>query len=397
MPIYLKAATSAREKDQVYKLRRKVFVDEEGRFDHSSDRILDFYDTLEENVNFIAKEGEDVVGSLRITIQNEVGMPALEHYDFKPLMKAKEPDLFANIGWLCVSKGYRSHRGMLAALFKMAVRESKKKGVQHLIAPLHPPLLPLLKRFGARAIDKEFFSKELGVSMVPIHIDYNDLPPGLREFSQDPATILFGDSNERRIYRQGEKIIEKGELGAEAFMIMRGAVEVVLRKDLLQTSVQGYRPSDEPTEGNPLLGQGQVFGELALLDDGPRTADVIGHSKEVDVMVWDRKYFAAQLRSGGNRAVELCKILANRLRKQVEGYRKNESHEALIATIALDASVCGEQDVDLVWLAGQCAVRVKEMEIIMRGWAKEKIVVSSEGHAIKIVDPTKLKNKIIWK
>ena len=374
-----------------------MFVDEEGRFEHTSDRILDFYDTLEENVNFIAMEGGKVVGSLRVTIQNEVGLPALEHYDFGPLIREKAPDLFANIGWLCVSKGYRSHRGMLAALFKMAVRESKKKGVQHLIAPLHPPLFPLLKRFGAKAIDKEFFSRELGVSMVPIHIDYNDLPPGLREFSQDPATILFGDSNERRIYRQGEKIIEKGETGFEAFMIMRGAVEVVLREDLMQTTSQGYQLSDEPAGGNPLLGQGQVFGELALLDDGPRTADVIGHSKEVDVMVWDRNYFAKQLRSGGNRAVELCKILANRLRKQVEGYRKNESHEALIATIALDASICGEKDVDLVWLAGQCAVRVREMKKIMEGWAKEKIVVASDGHAIKIADPKRLEKKIIWR
>ena len=126
------------------------------------------------------------------------------------MIKAKEPDLFANIGWLCVSKGYRSHRGMLAALFKMAVRESKKKGVQHLIAPLHPPLLPLLKRFGARAIDKEFLSKELGVSMVPIHIDYNDLPPGLREFSQDPATISFSATAMKDAYTGRAKDYRKG-------------------------------------------------------------------------------------------------------------------------------------------------------------------------------------------
>ena len=397
MPIYLKAATSALEKDCVFKLRRKVFVEEECRFEHSSDRILDFYDAMEESANFIACEDGEVVGSLRVTIQNDVGLPAFDHYDFRPLMEAKWPDLFANIGWLCVSKKYRSHRGLLPALFKMAVRESKKKGAKHLIAPLHPPLLPLLKRFGARAIDKEFFSEEMGVSMVPIHVDFNDLPPGLREFSQDPATILFGDSNERRIYRQGEKIIQKGEMGSEAFLIMRGAVELVFWANPVQTSIRGYQPIGENVRGNPLLGQGQVFGIVALLDDGPRTADVIGYSKEVDVMVWDRSFFAEQLRSGGNRAVELCKILANRLRCQIEGYREDESHEALIATIALDASVYGEEDVDLVWLAGQCAVRIKEMEKIMEGWAKEGIVLASNGHAIKIVDIRKLRNKSIWR
>ncbi len=399
MPIHLKAATSAKEKDLVYRLRHKVFVEEEARFEHPSDRILDFYDTLEENVNFIAMEGGEVVGSLRITIENEVGLPALEHYDFMPLINSKKPGLFANIGWLCISKDYRSHRGILAALFKMAVRESKKKGVQHLIAPLHPPLFPLLKRFGARAIDKEFFSEELRVSMIPIHIDYNDLPPGLREFSQDPAIILFGDTNERRIYRQGEKIIAKGEIGTEAFLIMRGAVEVVLREDCRQTSRKGYNVGENGGgRGNPLLGQGQVFGELSLLDDGPRTADVIGHSKEVDVMVWNRDYFAEQLRSGGEKAVALCKILANRLRKQLEGdYLQNESREALIATIALDASLGATQDVNLLWLAGQCAVHVKELEKIMARWAKKHIVAPSNGHAIKIIEPGRLEEKIIWR
>ncbi|WP_372683907.1 4Fe-4S binding protein, partial [Desulfosarcina sp.] len=61
MPIFLKAANTAREKDAVYRLRYRVFVEEEQRFDHPSNRIYDIYDTLDENVNFIAMEGDEVV------------------------------------------------------------------------------------------------------------------------------------------------------------------------------------------------------------------------------------------------------------------------------------------------------------------------------------------------
>lgn len=67
------------------------------------------------------------------------------------------------IGWLCISEGFRRHRGMLMGLFKLMVRESRKRGVRHLIAPLHPPVLPMLMRLGAKAVDAAFFS-------IPEHI-----------------------------------------------------------------------------------------------------------------------------------------------------------------------------------------------------------------------------------
>lgn len=396
MPIFLKAANTAREKDEVYRLRYQVFVEEERRFDHPSDRIFDFYDTLDENVNFIAMEGGEVVGSLRVTIDNPMGMPALDHYDFRPLMQRTQGK-FAGIGWLCVSERYRRHRGILPALFKMIVRETKKRGVQHLIAPLHPPILPLLERFGAKPVAKEFFSEELQVSMVPIHINYGDLPPGLREFSQDPFHILFEDSDERRIYRQGEKIVEKGKPGTEAFLIMRGAVEVLAHPGVRQTKRAGADMLGEETAGNPLLGQGQVFGEMSLLDGGPRTATVACHSKEVDLMVWTREQLFQQLRTDQEKAIQLCKILASRLRMEVEGYQKDQSHEALVATIIMDASREATKTVNLTWLASQCGFRVKEMKALMEHWAHEKVVRCDDSKTIQVCSVDRLKKKMIWK
>lgn len=396
MPIILKAASSACEKEAVYRLRYRVFVEEEHRFEHPSDLIFDVYDTLDENVNFIAMEEGKVVGSLRVTIDNPLGLPAMEHYDFRPLMKQKSGK-FAGIGWLCVSERYRRHRGILAALFKMIVRETKKHGVRHLIAPLHPEILPLLRRFGAKPVDKTFFSEELKVPMVPIHVDYGDLPPGLREFSQDPFYILFEDSNERRIYRQGETIVEKGESGNEAFLIMRGAVEVLAHRGVQQTKRTGIDGIDKRTTGNPLLGQGLVFGELALLDDGPRTATVICHSKEVDVMVWNREQLFQQLNTDPQKAIQLSKILARRLRMEMEGYKKDQSHQALVATIMMDASRQAERTVNLSWLSGQCAFRIKEIKALLTQWVDEGVVCFRDDLNIKVESVERLQQKMIWK
>ena len=192
----------------------------------------------------------------------------MEHYDFRAIMR-QFPGKFAGIGWLCISKRYRRHRGLLIAMLKMIIRESKKRGVEHLIAPLHPAILSLLERFGARAVDNEFFSKELKVFILPIHIDLSNLPLGIREYSQDPLKLLFEDSNERRIYRQGGAIIEKGCPNNEAFLVMRGSVEMLANPGVQLTKRTGVYERDELEPGNPLLGPGQVFGELAFLDGKP--------------------------------------------------------------------------------------------------------------------------------
>jgi len=395
MPISLKTANTAHEKNEVYKLRYRVFVEEERRFDSSSERIFDFYDTLEENINFIAIEGGEVVGSLRATVENRIGIPALEHYDFRPLMD-RTPGKFAGIGWLCVSKRFRTHRGLLPALIKVMVREIKKRGGKHLIAPLHPPLLPLVKRFGAKQIDEEFFSEELKVMMVPIHINFDDLPPGLREFSQDPAQILFEDSTERRIYRQGERIIEKGKEGTEAFLIMRGSVEVLLNPKSLKNK-KTFCDDIDRIEANPLLGQGQVFGDLAVIDEGTRTATVVCHSKEVDVMAWSKDQIYQQLNNDPEKILQLCKILASRLRTEVLGYQKVQAHEALVATIAIEASREAEETVDLKWLAQQCGFRLKELTELIAIWSKKKIAHLEDEQTIRILKVDKLKKKAIWK
>jgi glutaminase len=77
---------------------------------------------------------------------------------------------------------------------------------------------------------------------------------------------------EPRQYAPGEVIIRRGDRGDEVYLLMRGQVSVTL--DL---------PNGQLTRLST-LSPGMTFGELALVDRSPRTADVRAH-KAVECLV----------------------------------------------------------------------------------------------------------------
>ena len=89
---------------------------------------------------------------------------------------------------------------------------------------------------------------------------------------------------ERRDYAAGDIITHQGETGDELFVIWDGLVEVVLR----ESAATDLQPR---TVVN--LGQGQVFGEMALVDFGPRSATVRVISKRATLQSIPRDAFLA--------------------------------------------------------------------------------------------------------
>ena len=73
---------------------------------------------------------------------------------------------------------------------------------------------------------------------------------------------------ERKIYAAGETIFESGDVGDCAYLIEKGSVEVVIDQ-----GGEEFRLS--------VLKKGELFGEVALIDHGPRTATVRALKKTV--------------------------------------------------------------------------------------------------------------------
>ncbi|HSF93602.1 MAG TPA: cyclic nucleotide-binding domain-containing protein [Thermohalobaculum sp.] len=106
---------------------------------------------------------------------------------------------------------------------------------------------------------------------------------------------------ETRKYRAGERLFEKGDEGDAAFIIISGAVDVIVGVDGDERSVA-------------TLGQGEIFGELAVLCDQPRTTAIGAHS-DLEVLRLDRNVVMNLMREFPDISLEMVRILGRRLER----------------------------------------------------------------------------------
>ena len=103
-------------------------------------------------------------------------------------------------------------------------------------------------------------------------------------------------------YKAGEVIFEEGQTGNGMFIVAEGKVEVLKNLE----------------SGNPqqlaVLGKGEVFGEMALLDELPRSASVRAREDTTCVGI-DRFLFVTQLTKDPQVSITMIQVLARRLRE----------------------------------------------------------------------------------
>ncbi len=105
----------------------------------------------------------------------------------------------------------------------------------------------------------------------------------------------------RKKFGPGELIVEEGHTGNGLYLIVSGNVE----------AVKGLGTEQQQTVNK--LGAGEVFGEMALLGEWPRTATVRAVDN-VECLGIDRWVFLAQLERQPKVGIRMLHILAQKLR-----------------------------------------------------------------------------------
>jgi CRP-like cAMP-binding protein len=105
-------------------------------------------------------------------------------------------------------------------------------------------------------------------------------------------------------FKAGDVILSEGEEGNSAFLITAGSVEVIIG--------EGKKAKTVAT-----LGEGTVFGEMSLLEPGPRSATIKALT-DTECAVTSYDDFMASIQSDPEQAIMFMKTLVLRLRQMNE-------------------------------------------------------------------------------
>lgn len=101
-------------------------------------------------------------------------------------------------------------------------------------------------------------------------------------------------------FNQGQTIFREGDPGGQLYIVAEGQVDIVTDSQLLET----VKP-------------GGIFGEMALIDDKPRSASAIARTDCLLAPV-NREHFLALVQRTPLFALQVMRAIANRLRRTTD-------------------------------------------------------------------------------
>lgn len=120
------------------------------------------------------------------------------------------------------------------------------------------------------------------------------------------SLLKLGHRFRERIYTQNEIVFEEGSIGNSMMIIASGEVRV------------SQSPGPNQEEALTILKKGDIFGEMSLLEELPRSATIIAHTNVITIEITRDDFFnyiESDPQNGIKILIKLCKILSFRLRE----------------------------------------------------------------------------------
>ncbi len=130
----------------------------------------------------------------------------------------------------------------------------------------------------------------------------------------EPARVALGDRVERLIAAAGTTIFSRGDPGDALYVVRSGEVEIFFKND---TGERIVLESAHP---------GDFFGEISLLDAGPRTASAFV-TKDLEALVVERTDLEEFLKQHPEAGMSLLAAMGRRLRDSARLLRHSVSRD----------------------------------------------------------------------
>jgi CRP/FNR family transcriptional regulator, cyclic AMP receptor protein len=111
-------------------------------------------------------------------------------------------------------------------------------------------------------------------------------------------SLFVGREFPTRFFAKGNTIFREGDQADEFFVVVRGEAEIRSGNRWFET-----------------VGQNGIFGEMAMIDDSPRSATVVALT-DVTVAPIQEQQFLFMVKNTPFFALKVMRVLADRLRRQ---------------------------------------------------------------------------------
>jgi len=183
-----------------------------------------------------------------------------------------------------------------------------------------------------------------------------------------------------RNFAAGQVIFSEGEIGAEMFIIQAGKVRISKRsKDVEKTLV--------------ILEDGDFFGEMAVIDKGPRSATATAVD-EVKCIALNEELFEQQMQNNARIVKKILKNMSARLRdanKQIENLLIKDANSRVAHTLLHLAHKNGGKNTTDIKLDG---VTVEELAKAV-GMGNEPAKIAEILSKLEQVHITRIEDKVV--
>jgi len=279
MPLRIQLAETEDLLEQVFRLRHDVFCQEKNLIQARADQVVvDQFDTFPASRIFVALDDADqVIGSVRVTLDNAVGLPADEYFDFR----AHVPDdsRCMSVNMYCIAQAHRSAI-VASGLMLMCGYCAMDNEIDYVFMPLNPTIKNLIRRIGARpVIDGAQTVPHLNVGFVPFLLKLSEMNDAFMHFATQNVTHNMIGSYQCAIFKKGEPILRKGEALTSAYLIIDGTAQI------------------EELSARASFGAGDLVGADALITETAECEAEVVATSLVRAMVLPKVPLLAHLRS----------------------------------------------------------------------------------------------------
>lgn len=299
MAVRIKIATTPTERDALFRVRHRVFVEQDGYMAPTADHcIVDRFDAFPTTINLIAVHDDAIIGGIRVTEPGGAGLPVDEYFDFRPHLP-RDPSISAGSGSMaCIVREYRHRRRLASSMIHLAHFVASQRGISHLAVVCNPRIDSLMLALGYQRVAPTFRHAR-GLAMSPLLLDLRQASPRLNRFIRAHSEMYPLHSLDRMFFESGETVIASGGPVAAAHIVLDGV------------AVADYRDA----RGNPQRRQlrpGSMFGEVSLMTGRLSNVQVVA-ATDLDTMVLEGAAFRDQLLEAPELALALLETLGARL------------------------------------------------------------------------------------